>query len=99
MTNICAIFQICSFIAIIDKFGEKNFTEILNLYTNHVDYEHDLNVPRLTDEQIQIWNMINLAIAKQYNITHTIKSAKYEVYEAFKELIDEIYPNIKLQIK
>ena len=80
------------FFSIIDSFGEEKFTEVLNLYTSSIDYEHNPDASQLTDEQIQIWNMINLAIDKRYDIAHTIKPAKYEVYETFRELIAEMYP-------
>jgi len=36
--------------------------------------------------------MIDSAIDKQYNLSYTIKIARYELHEAFESLIESLYP-------
>lgn len=77
---------------IVDKYGKDRFNEIIASYNNIDNYVTiDNSNSQLSNEQTELlgsYLLCNLAI----------KFAKSEVYETFKKLIDEIYPNTNTKL-
>ena len=72
--------------------GDKLSNEGLNLYQSTTDYENDPAAPELSPEQIDAYKKTNSAIDGQYNLSYIEKVARYELHEAFENLIESIYP-------
>jgi len=74
------------------KIGKERLNEAFELYNSSTYYEHDPNAPELEPQLCKAMGMIDSAIDKQYNLSYTIKIARYELHEAFESLIESLYP-------
>lgn len=72
--------------------GKERLNEALELYNSPIDYVHDLNAPKLKPEQYEAIGMIDTALDKQYDLSYTIKIARYELHESYEALIESLYP-------
>lgn len=72
--------------------GKERLDEAFELYNSTIDYVHDPNAPKLKPEQYEAIDMINTALDKQYDLSYTIKIARYELHESFEALIECLYP-------
>lgn len=80
------------FNSIEEKYGKSRFEEAFTIYYGHIDYEHDPHAPKLPSDISEIIREISRAEDQSYNLSYSIKVAKYELQEVFQDLITELYP-------
>lgn len=71
--------------------GFELYEEAMQLYCSSTDYEHDPSIairPELCEAMKQIVSVINY----QETFSYPMKVARYELREAFEELIEDLYP-------
>lgn len=69
--------------------------QAFSYYNSTTDYLNDPDAEKLDDIMYEIMCAIDSAIDEDYNSTYPIKVARYELNEAFEELINSIYPKKK----
>lgn len=73
------------------SFNEETLEEAYRLYTSHIDYEHDPNFPKPSDDVISAIKMIDHIIDSNESLDYSIKVARYDLNESFLMLINEIF--------
>ena len=76
---------------LIASFSEETLEEAYRLYTGHIDYEHDPNYPKPSDEVISALKMMDHIIDSNESLDYSIKVARYDLNESFLMLINEIF--------
>lgn len=74
---------------IISKIGEERYIEAFKLYYSTIDYKYN---PNITSEQLEDIKIIESAANEKDNLNYQIKIARYELHEAFENLIEHLYP-------
>lgn len=73
------------------SFNEETLEEAYRLYTSHIDYEHDPNFPKPSDDVISAIKMMDHIIDSNESLDYSIKVARYDLNESFLMLINEIF--------
>ncbi len=74
------------------KYSKELLDQAFSYYNSTTDYLNDPDAEKLDDIMYEIMCAIDSAIDEDYNSTYPIKVARYELNEAFGELINSIYP-------
>lgn len=75
-----------------DKYTKELVDKGMTYYNSSTDYCNDPNAEKLDDKMYDVLLDIDRAIDKVHDYTYSIKVARYELNEAFQELINAIYP-------
>ena len=75
--------------------GRESLEIAFKLYNGPIDYEHDSNAPKLPPEQVKALNVLQTVIDKKYDLSFSIKVARYELHEAFEKLVENLHPRKK----
>ena len=73
-------------------YSKELIEQAFSYYNSTTDYFHDPNAEKLDDVMYEIMGAIDSTIDKENNFIYPIKVARYELNEAFGELINSIYP-------
>lgn len=74
------------------KLGDRLFNEALAFYSSNTDYLNDPNAEELLPEQYEAIALIDQAADKQRNCDWNDKVSRYDLFESFQNLINDIYP-------
>lgn len=74
-----------------EDLGIELYEEAMQLYCSTTDYEHDLSV-EIRPELCEAIKQIDSTIDYQEKLSYQTKVARYELREAFEELIEDLYP-------
>lgn len=74
-----------------NSFDKETLDKAFEVYCGPDDYAHDTTLPPLPVEVNKAYNMIDSINNEQYNLSYSIKVARYELNEAFLILINEMY--------
>ena len=74
------------------KYSKELLDKAFEYYNSTTDYLCDSNAEKIEDIMYEILSAIDNAIDKDHDSTYPIKVARYELNEAFGELINTIYP-------
>lgn len=74
------------------KYSKELLDQAFTYYNSTTDYLHDPDAEKLDAIMYEIMWAIDGAIGKDCDSTYPIKVARYELNEAFGELINSIYP-------
>lgn len=78
-----------------EKIGKEHLNEGFELYNSTIGYGYDPKAPKLKPEQYEAIKTIGTSIDKQHDLSYRIKIARYELHEAFENLIENLYPRTK----
>ena len=73
-------------------YSKELIEQAFSYYNSTTDYFHDPNAEKLDDVMYEIMGAIDSTIDKENNFIYPIKVVRYELNEAFGELINSIYP-------
>lgn len=76
-----------------DEFESKtDIEETIRIVNSHIDYEHDLDAPKLSSIQVNSIQRYNNLMDNEYEAHLQSKIARYELNLAFERLVNELYP-------
>ncbi|MCD7804916.1 MAG: helix-turn-helix domain-containing protein [Oscillospiraceae bacterium] len=75
-----------------EKIGKERLNCAYKNYTSEIDFEHDEEAPQLTDEEAADYRLFDELIDKQRNAEYSVKVLRYELWEEFNSLLNELYP-------
>ena len=78
--------------SMIEKYGMETFNTAIECYTKEFDYEHAPNTEFPSDKVCEAYKCIGDIINQQQDILYKIKVSRYELYEVYEELINDLYP-------
>jgi hypothetical protein len=73
-----------------EKLGDKLFKEATDCYP--IDYLKDPDAEKFSPELYEAISLDDDAIDRQYDLSYSMKIARYELRETFEALINEMYP-------
>lgn len=77
---------------IVEEYGIETFNTAMECYTGKIDYEHDPTAEFPSDKVYETYKCISNIINQQQDILYKIKVSRYELYEVYEKLINDLYP-------